>query len=232
VEKLAMPAQVIELRQRETLEGIVARRVEFLSAYQNAAYADSYRDFVEKVRIAEVPLGRATLTEAVARNLFKLMAYKDEYEVARLHTETGFEERIAAMFEGDYRVYYHLAPPLTAPRNEKDELQKRKFGPGMRIGFRILARLRGLRGSWLDIFGRTAERRGERALIGEYRSSVEQLLAGLTPDRHALAMEIARIPEQIKGFGHVKARNLAAAREQWERLQQQWQRPGAVRQAA
>ncbi len=232
VEKLAMPAQVIELRQRETLEGVVARRVEFLGAYQNAAYADSYRDFVEKVRIAEVPLGRATLTEAVARNLFKLMAYKDEYEVARLHTETGFEERIAAMFEGEYRVHYHLAPPLTAARNEKGELQKRKFGPGMRIGFRILARLRGLRGSWLDIFGRTAERRGERALIGEYRSSIEQLLAGLTPDNHGLATEIARIPEQIKGFGHVKARNLAAAREQWERLQQQWQRPGAMRQAA
>ena len=232
VEQLATPAQVVELRQRETLESIVARRAEFLGAYQNAAYAESYRDFVEKVRIAEVPLGRSSLTEAVARNLFKVMAYKDEYEVARLHTETGFEQRIAAMFEGEYRVHYHLAPPLIAARNEKGELQKRKYGPAMRVGFRVLARLRGLRGTWLDIFGKTEERRGERALIGEYRAGIDQLIAGLTPDNHRLATEIARIPEQIKGFGHVKARNLAAAREQWERLRQQWQRPAPQREAA
>ena len=232
VEKLVTPAQVIELRQRETLESVVARRVEFLAAYQNAAYADTYRDFVERVRAAEATLGRTTLSEAVARNLFKLMAYKDEYEVARLHTETGFRERIATMFEGDFKVHYHLAPPLVAKRNEKGELVKRKYGPAMLGVFRVLARLKGLRGTPLDIFGRTEERRTERALIGEYRASIEQVLAGLNAGNHALAVDIARIPDQIKGFGHVKARNLAAARVQWQQLLQQWQQPAATRQAA
>jgi indolepyruvate ferredoxin oxidoreductase len=232
LERLMTPAQVIELRPRETLETIIARRVEFLTAYQNAAYANRYRDFVEKVRAAEVPLGRSTLAEAVARNLFKLMAYKDEYEVARLHAETGFRERIAGMFEGDYQVHYHLAPPLFAKRNEKGELQKSKYGPATFAAFRILARLRGVRGTALDIFGRTEERRTERALVGEYRASIEQVLATLAPGNHALAVQIARIPEQIKGFGHVKARNLALARAQWEQLLQEWRQPGAARQAA
>ena len=148
----------------------------------------------------------------MARYLFKLMAYKDEYEVARLHTDRGFQEKIAAMFEGDYKVHYHLAPPLIAKRNEKGELQKQKFGPAMLTGFRVLAKLKGLRGTPLDIFGRTEERRTERALIGAYRASIEQVLARSTAANHALAVEIARIPEQIKGFGHVKERNLAAAR--------------------
>jgi indolepyruvate ferredoxin oxidoreductase len=210
----------------------VARRVEFLTAYQNAAYAASYRDFVEKVRLAELPLGGTALTEAAARNLFKLMAYKDEYEVARLHAQAGFHEKIAALFEGDYQVHYHLAPPLIAKRNEKGELQKKKYGPGMLAAFRILARLKGLRGTPLDIFGRTEERRSERALISQYRSSLEQVLATLDGSNQALALEIARIPEQIKGFGHVKARHLAAAQGQWEQLLRQWQEPGAQRQAA
>ena len=232
VEKLVSPGQVVELRKRETLESVVARRVEFLTAYQNAAYADAYRDFIEKVRAAEATLGRTTLSEAVARNLFKLMAYKDEYEVARLHAETGFRDRIAGMFEGDYQVHYHLAPPLVARRNDKGELVKRKYGPAMFGVFRLLARLKGLRGTPLDIFGRSEERRTERALIGEYRASIEQVLAGLNAGNHALAVDIARIPDQIKGFGHVKARNLAAARVQWQQLLQQWQQPAATRQAA
>jgi indolepyruvate ferredoxin oxidoreductase len=232
VEQLLAPAQVIEFRKRETLEDLVARRVEFLTAYQNAGYARSYRAFVEKVRVAESPLGKSSLAEAVARNLFRLMSYKDEYEVARLHAETGFHEKIAALFEGDYKVNYHLAPPLVAKRNEKGELQKKKYGPGMLTGFRVLARLKGLRGTPLDVFGRTEERRGERALIGEYRASVEQVLAGLDAGNHALATEIARIPEQIKGFGHVKARNLAAARVQWEQLLRQWQQPPGQRKVA
>ena len=232
VEQLLAPAQVIEFRKRETLEDLVARRVEFLTAYQNAGYARSYRAFVEKVRVAESPLGKSALAEAVARNLFRLMSYKDEYEVARLHAETGFHEKIAALFEGDYKVNYHLAPPLVAKRNEKGELQKKKYGPGMLTGFRVLARLKGLRGTPLDVFGRTEERRGERALIGEYRASVEQVLAGLDAGNHALATEIARIPEQIKGFGHVKARNLAAARVQWEHLLRQWQQPPGQRKVA
>jgi indolepyruvate ferredoxin oxidoreductase len=223
VEKLLTPAQVIELKKRDSLETVIARRVEFLTGYQNAAYAQSYREFVEKVRAAEAPLGRTTLTESVARYLFKLMAYKDEYEVARLYTQTGFEQKIGAMFEGDYKIHFHLAPPAIARRNEKGELVKQKFGPGMMTAFKVLARLKGLRGTALDVFGRTEERRTERALIGEYRASIEQALSALGTANHDLAVEIARIPEQIKGFGHVKERNLAAARARWQTLLGQWQ---------
>jgi indolepyruvate ferredoxin oxidoreductase len=232
VESLLAPAQVIEFKKRETLEGLVARRIEFLAAYQNDAYADSYKDFVEKVRVAEAPLGKTTLTEAVARYLFKLMAYKDEYEVARLHAETGFEQKIAAMFEGDYKVNFHLAPPLIAKHNEKGELQKRKYGPAMLTAFRVLSRLKALRGTPFDIFGRTSERRAERALPAEYRRSIEQVIATLERGNHALAVEIACIPEQIKGFGHVKERNLAAARMHWEALMAQWGPPQGKRRAA
>jgi indolepyruvate ferredoxin oxidoreductase len=232
VEQLLAPAQVLTFKPRETLESLVARRLEFLAAYQNAAYGREYQAFVERVRAVEAPLGKSGLAEAVARSLFKLMAYKDEYEVARLHTETGFQERIAAMFEGDYKVNYHLAPPLLAKRNAKGELVKRKYGPAMALGFRALAKLRGLRGTALDVFGHTAERRSERALIGQYRASIEQVLAGLTTANHALALEIATVPEQIKGFGHVKERNLAIARERWQALMARWSAPQEARQAA
>jgi indolepyruvate ferredoxin oxidoreductase len=222
LERLLAPSQVVELRPRETLENLIARRVEFLTAYQNAAYAQAYRDTVERVRSAEAPLGRTALAEAVARYLFKLMAYKDEYEVARLHTQTGFRESIAAQFEGDYRIHHHLAPPLFSRRNAQGELQKRRFGAAMGWGLGLLAHLRGLRGTALDVFGYTEERRSERALIVEYRRCIDELLTGLTPGNHALAAEIARIPEQIRGYGHVKARHLEAARTRWDALMARW----------
>jgi indolepyruvate ferredoxin oxidoreductase len=225
-------AQVIEFKKRETVEQVIARRVEFLTGYQNAGYADRYRELVERVRAAEAPLGKTTLTDAVARGLFRLMAYKDEYEVARLHADTGFREKVQAQFEGDFKLYYHLAPPLTAKRNEKGELLKRKFGPSTFHLFKLLARLRGLRGTPLDIFGYSEERRTERALIEDYRRTVEELVAKLAPANHALAVEIARVPEQIRGYGHVKERNLQAARPQWDRLMQQWREGGAERRAA
>ena len=232
VERLLAPAQVIELKKRDTVQALVERRVAFLTDYQDAAYAQRYSDFVDRVRAAEAALGRTTLSEAVARNLFKLMAYKDEYEVARLHTETGFRERIAEQFEGDFKIHYHLAPPLLAKKNAKGELQKSKYGPATVLAFRLLARLKGLRGTPLDLFGRTEERRTERALIEEYRANIEQVLAGLDASNHALAVEIARIPEQVKGFGHVKERNLAAARARWDELRRQWSALPAARQAA
>jgi indolepyruvate ferredoxin oxidoreductase len=156
------------------------------------------------------------------------MAYKDEYEVARLHTDTRFLERVNTMFEGDFTLNYHLAPPLLARRNEKGELQKKKFGPSMLTGFRLLAKLKSLRGTALDIFGRSEERKSERALIGEYRTSIDEVLAKLVADNHALAVEIARLPEKIKGYGHVKERNLVAARSQWQALMQQWRAPATT----
>ena len=232
VEKLLSPGQVLQFKKRESLDDVVSRRVEFLTAYQNAAYADGYRTFVDLVRAREAALNKTALTETVARCLFKLMAYKDEYEVARLHTDTAFLARVDGMFEGDFKIHYHLAPPLIARKNSRGELQKMKFGPAMLTGFRVLARLKGLRGTALDVFGRTEERRQERALIGEYRSSIGEVLTSLDPGNHGAAVEIARIPEQIKGYGHVKERNLKAARQQWQVLMRRWREPLPLRQSA
>jgi indolepyruvate ferredoxin oxidoreductase len=222
VQRLLSPAQVISLpARRQSLDDVVQRRVEFLTAYQNSAYAQRYSALVERVRQAEQAVSGGTeLAEAVARNLFKLMAYKDEYEVARLHTQSGFEEQIQAMFEGDFKVNYHLAPPLLSRRNDKGELQKSQFGPWMAGAFRLLTRFKGLRGTPLDVFGYTEERRSERALIDSYRASIEEVIAALNAANHAAAIELARIPEQIKGYGHVKERHLLAARRNWTSLSQ------------
>jgi indolepyruvate ferredoxin oxidoreductase len=232
VESLLQPAQVVEFVKREPLEELITKRVDFLTAYQNAAYADKYVSFVNTVRSKELALSAAAmteamaqrllLTEAVVRNLFKLMAYKDEYEVARLHSDGTFEKKIAAMFEGDFKLNYHLAPPLLAKKNDKGELQKQQFGPWMLTSFRLLAKLKGLRGTAFDVFGRTAERQMERALIADYTRSIEQVLQRLSADNMGMALEIARIPEAIKGFGHVKDKNVAAARLRWDGLMQKF----------
>jgi len=227
VQALLKPAQVIEfMRKTVNLDALIAQRAAFLTGYQNAAYAAQYKSFVEKVHAAEAPLKSHKLGEAVARYLFKLMAYKDEYEVARLHTDRAFTDKIASMFEGDYKVVHHLAPPLLAKKNDKGELVKQPFGPWMRSAFVVLAKLKGLRGSALDIFGRTEERKQERALIGEYRACIEELLRTLNSANLVLALEIARIPEDIRGYGHVKQRHLDAARTKWAALMTQWRAAG------
>ncbi|WP_348756097.1 indolepyruvate ferredoxin oxidoreductase family protein [uncultured Aquincola sp.] len=227
VKALFKAAQVIQFVKKPSIDELVAKRVSFLTDYQNAAYAEQYRRFVDQVRQTESPLGGTRLSEAVARYLFKLMAYKDEYEVARLHTQTGFDEKIAAMFEGDYKLVHHLAPPLTAKTNERGEGVKRPFGPWMHTAFGVLAKLKGLRGTAFDVFGRTEERRTERALIEQYKASVLELLQGLNAERLPLAVEIASIPEQIRGYGHVKARHLATARPKWDGLMAQWRAGGS-----
>jgi indolepyruvate ferredoxin oxidoreductase len=233
VQALCTTAQVIQFARKPGLDEVVGKRVEFLTGYQNAAYAQDYAAFVQKVRDAEAPLGSTRLSETVARYLFKLMAYKDEYEVALLHTDTGFLDKVAQQFEGDYKVAYHLAPPLLARRNAKGELVKQRFGPWMHTAFRLLARMRGLRGTAFDVFGYTEERRMERALIGEYRSTVEELLQALKADNLSQAVEIARLPEDIRGYGHVKERHLAAVRPKWAQLLKQWREGrGAAQQAA
>ena len=233
------------MRRSTNLDDLIAKRVEFLTAYQNAGYAERYKRFVDKVRAAEAEVAfsrtatrpdaakpSTKLTEAVARYLFKLMAYKDEYEVARLHADAKFLDRIGAQFQGemgkDYQLHYHLAPPMIAKQNDKGELQKQSFGPWMLSAFRVLAKLKGLRGTPFDPFGRTEERRTERALIAEYCDSIDEVLRSLGPANLALAAEIARVPEMIRGYGHVKARHLAAARPKWDALMADW-RAGPLR---
>ena len=232
VQALTKPAQVIEfVKKTVNLDEMIVKRVEFLTAYQDAAYAQTYKAFVDKVRAVEAPLNTKKLTEAVARYLFKLMAYKDEYEVARLHSDPAFLAKVASQFEGDYTLNYHLAPPLTAKKNDQGELQKSKYGAWMLTAFRLLAKLKSLRGTALDPFGKTHERRTERALIGEYRTAIDELLAGLSPTNLPLALSIARIPEEIRGYGHVKERHLAAVRPKWAQLMDEW-RGVAQRKAA
>jgi len=220
--------QVIQVVRKPSLDELLKTRAAFLTGYQDAAYAQRYATFVEKVRAAEAGLGGGTpLAEAVARYLFKLMAYKDEYEVARLHTDPAFTAKIGALFEGDYKLVHHLAPPLLAKTNDKGELVKRPYGPWMRTAFGVLARLKGLRGGPLDVFGRTEERRMERALIARYEATVAELLQSLDAGNRALAVEIARLPEDIRGFGHVKLRHVKAVEPRWDALMKRW-RDGPV----
>jgi indolepyruvate ferredoxin oxidoreductase len=217
LQRLITPSQVIEIKRAPSLDDTIAKRVEVLAAYHNPAYAQQYRDLVEQVRSEESRLTAAgkslRLTEAVARYYFKLMAYKDEYEVARLYSDGKFQKKIADMFEGDYAINFHLAPPLFAKRDSNGHLIKQQFGPWMMKEFGVLAKFKSLRGTALDIFGYTDERKTERALIAEYRNTIAQLLPKLTADNLAKAIAIASIPEDIRGYGHVKERHLHAARQ-------------------
>ena len=217
-------AQPIRFVPRPSLESRIEKRKAFLAAYQNARYAQTYAEFVARVQSAEQALGRGLrLTETVMRGLFKLMAYKDEYEVARLHTDREFLNQIARDFEPGYRIAHYLAPPLLSRRNPRGELIKRRFGPWVRPLMGVLAALRFLRGSPLDVFGYTEERRAERALIAQYRDCIESLLSDLSAENLELAIKIAAIPDSIRGYGHVKERHLQTARGQWTSLMQQWE---------
>ncbi|WP_313033445.1 indolepyruvate ferredoxin oxidoreductase family protein [Massilia alkalitolerans] len=228
VKKLATPAQVIEFKRTETLDDIIARRVELLTAYQDAAYAAKYKAFVDQVRAEEAKLGKGSrLAEAVARYFYKLMAYKDEYEVARLHTDPIFRAKIANMFEGDIKLKFHLAPPLLAKHDKEGRALKKEYGSWMMGAFGVLAKLRRLRGTPFDVFGYTAERRTERALIGQYRQTVEALLPQLTAENLAQAVAIASIPEDIRGYGHVKERHLKAAKQKEAALVAAFHAPAA-----
>jgi len=202
-------------RLSTSLDEVIARRAEFLTGYQDAAYARRYIDFVAKARAVEAQKmpEKSALTEAVARYYFKLLAIKDEYEVARLYTDGEFVRRVAAQFEGNYKLRFHLAPPLT---NKADpvtgEPKKSSYGPWMLGAFRVLAKMKGLRGGALDVFGKTAERKAERQLITDYEALLDEITAKLDAHNYAVAVGLASIPEHIRGYGHVKERHLEAAK--------------------
>jgi indolepyruvate ferredoxin oxidoreductase len=203
------------------LDEMISRRMDFLIQYQNFTYAEKYRGLVERVRAGEeqAKLGSNNLTKAVARYAFKLMAYKDEYEVARLYTDTGFRRAVADTFSGEYVIKHHLAPPLFSRRDpETGHLLKKEFGPWMMTAFGFLAKFKGLRGTFFDPFGYSSERKVERALIGDYENLLDELVEKLTGSNIALATEIASLPEHIRGYGHVKERHLANVREQQTEL--------------
>ncbi len=223
-------AQVVQLHIPETFERAVARRVEDLTAYQDAAYAQAYRDVVDAVAARERALApdakTPRLAMAVARGLYKLMAYKDEYEVARLYTGETFKAQLEGQFEGDYSLRFHMAPPIFARKDPRTGVpRKMTLGPRTMSALKLLTRLKGLRGTWFDPFGHTAERKMERALVTEYRQTIDQLLAGLTADNLAQAATIAALAENIRGFGHVKAANVEKYRTDLARLMQSYTAP-------
>jgi indolepyruvate ferredoxin oxidoreductase len=232
VERVAFPAEVVALKRdgskklSTSLDESIARRAEFLVGYQDEAYASRYLALIAKVRDVEAKLASSSklvLTEAVARYWFKLLAYKDEYEVARLYTDPAFMEKIDAQFEADEKngpitLRFHLAPPLFSKRDDQGHLIKRQYGPWMMKAFGVLAKMKGLRGTAFDVFGRTEERRAERALIKEYESTIALMLAKLDASNLAAAVAVASVPEEIRGYGHVKEANMTKAAAKREAL--------------
>ncbi|MFO1323510.1 MAG: indolepyruvate ferredoxin oxidoreductase family protein [Burkholderiales bacterium] len=213
---------------------LLARHAELLTAYQDAAYAERYRRTIERVAAAdELVAGQSGLTDAAARSLFKLMAYKDEYEVARLHADPAFMAKLAREFDGDLQLQFHLAPPLFAPRDPATGLpRKRAYGAWMMPVFRTLAKFKSLRGTPLDPFGRTRERQAERQAIVDFERTLERMAAELVATNYALAVEIAALPLTVRGFGHVKDRNRAEFEKKQATLLARFAREVPMAQAA
>ncbi len=237
VQKVAAPpARVVPFAKiSRTLEEVLAARVAHLTGYQDAALAERYRALVDKVAAAETAKAPGTtgLALAVAHNHAKLLAYKDEYEVARLHADPAFLAQINAQFEGDYKIRFHLAPPLLADRDPATgHLLKREFGPAMMMAFGVLRRFKFLRGSRFDPFGWTAERRTERQLVRDYEALIEEILGKLTPANHATALRLAKLPEEIRGYGHVKDAAVAKVRKSWDSLLAAFRDPAPMKRAA
>ena len=234
VEKVAKKAAEPEVFTT-TLEDIVKKRIDTLKAYQNDALARRYKDLVDRVVTAEGRVGRSdgSLAKAVARYYFKLLAIKDEYEVARLYSDGAFLKSVQEKFEGDYKLRFHLAPPLLAAKDpDSGELQKREYGPWMIKAFGVLAKFKGLRGTALDIFGYTEERKMERRLITEYEAVIEEVLRDLSSKNYDTAIELAEVPEKIRGFGHVKERHVGLAKQQEASLLARFRNPDASVDAA
>jgi indolepyruvate ferredoxin oxidoreductase len=224
------PVSVVSMPlKRESLEQIIDDRVRRLTAYQSAAYAHRYERYVREAAQREREcVGGDKVSREIAVSLYKLMAYKDEYEVARLYADTDFAERATAMFDGDVKLRFHLAPPLLAKKDKQGRLLKQEYGSWMLTVFRMLAKGKVLRGSVLDPFGYTAERRRERKAIDVYEASMREVLESLDAPRVATAVELAKLPQSVRGFGHVKERNAERAEAKRTALMEQFEREHAV----
>ncbi|PCI45977.1 MAG: pyruvate ferredoxin oxidoreductase [Alphaproteobacteria bacterium] len=220
----SLPHPIKQTSLLTTLEDIVAYRAEYLTDYQDQGLADRYRNAVNKIHDLETSMGGKAhdLSKAVARNYFKLLAIKDEYEVARLYTNGEFEKKIHQQFEGDFKIHFHMAPPLLARKDSKGHLRKMEFGGWMFKALKLVARLRRLRGTAFDIFGMTAERKMERQLIRDYEDMLDEFGKTLTKDRINLAIALASIPSEIRGFGHVKERSIDKSNKNTKALLQDY----------
>jgi len=233
---VARSAQPASQPISRTLDEIIERRAQFLTAYQDEAYAERYRSRIARLRAAEekVAPGSTAVTEAAARNLFKLMAVKDEYEVARLYTDGAFQRQLANEFESFDKLEFHLAPPMFARRDSQGNLKKARYGQWMLKAFGVLTRFKRLRGTPFDPFGLTAERRMERRLLKQYESDLDRIENSLAPDRIEAAAALAMVPALIRGFGHVKEANVGKAEEERARLIERFEKtdPDPLLQAA
>jgi indolepyruvate ferredoxin oxidoreductase len=230
VAELLVPPQAERPLADLSLDEIVAHRAAHLTAYQDMALAEKYRAVVARLRALESHIAKDhALTRAVAINYARVLAYKDEYEVARLLTDPEFGKEIAQTFEGDGKLSFHLAPPLIS-RIDPDlgRPKKRRFGAGLRVPLRVMARLKGLRGTAFDIFGRTEERRRERALIVTYEAMLKEILASLTAESRFAAIALAAAPDAVRGFGPVKLAALEKFGAAWPQLLARYREKGAV----
>jgi indolepyruvate ferredoxin oxidoreductase len=231
---LSPAASVIQFTAPSSLEQTIAFRVDWLTKYQNGAYAERYLTAVRKVQARERLIdgdgAKFAVAKAVARYLFKVMAFKDEYEVARLHADPAFRQQIAAQFDGHYRLEFHLAAPLVSKKTPGSGIpSKRRFGGWMMNVFRLLAQLKFLRDTPCDVFGYTRERAQERRLRTEYFELTEMLAESLTRENRAVALKLAQLPEKIRGYGHVKLAAIAHAGELRNALMDEYrQRPGVT----
>ena len=219
VESIAFPAKTIQIQMPQSLDAMVKKRSAILTDYQNAAYAARYSTLVEQVKTAEQALGHSEqLSKAVAQNAFKLMAYKDEYEVARLYTNGEFEAALRTQFEGDVTLKFHLAPPLFSRKDANGHLRKSTYGAWMMPVFKQLAKFKFLRGSAMDIFGHSTERRAERQLRDDYLNNLSQSLPHLNAENHTTLLELARLPEQLRGYGHIKEAGIEHYQQRCDKL--------------
>ncbi|MDA0237857.1 MAG: indolepyruvate ferredoxin oxidoreductase family protein [Proteobacteria bacterium] len=237
VERLLKPKVVhsqTEEQQSQTLDEIVQKRFNFLTDYQNVDYAKQYRSLVDRVRLREESGTRLDgLTEIVARYYFKLMAYKDEYEVGRLYSNGVFQKKVGLLFEGNYKIRYHLAPPLFAKKDsETGHLKKKEFGPWVFGVFKVLSGLKFLRGTVFDVFGWTAERKMERQLIEDYRLLVEEIADTVDQTNIEVAKKLLFLPEEIRGFGHIKEASVIQVKQSWQVLLDEYRAGGEKRKAA
>ena len=235
LKQLATPAaRVIQFNASKTLEEMLAFRIDWLTRYQNAAYAERYLQAVRKVERKERDIdgagSKTPLAKAVARYLFKVMAFKDEYEVARLHADPAFREQISAQFDGDYKLEFHLAAPVVSKKRPGTDIPaKRRFGGWMMSAFRLLAPFKVLRDTPFDMFGHTEERRRERALRRDYFGLTDIIAETLTAENRAIALKLAQVPEKIRGYGHVKLANMDQAELETRELMAQFKaRPQSI----
>jgi indolepyruvate ferredoxin oxidoreductase len=220
--------------ENESLDELVQRRSNDLRRYQDDSYASRYASLVNTVKEAEQKQtpGHTELSNSVARYAYKLMAYKDEYEVARLYSEPVFKQKLGEQFEGSYKLRFNLAPPLLARKDKvTGKPRKMEFGSWLFPMFGLLSKLKFLRGTAIDPFGWTAERKMERGLIVKYEETIKEILQILSDDNHALAVEIANLPDQIRGYGYIKEENVIKTHTKLQSLLECWRNPAKISEA-